>query len=522
MRLAKAIVGIAATIAMAAAALAGPVGPEPPLAHVDTRTPAPGGRIVALAAGGNLQAVLNEARRGDTIVLPAGATFTGPVTLPAIDGEGWIEIRSSAADDLAPGRRVTPADAPKMARIVGGDGSRAAVRTAHGAHHIRFVGIEFAVTPGAYNTGLVRFGIGDEADEARLPHHLVLDRCWVHGDPTSGGKRGVAMNGHHLAVIDSYFSDWKRDGQETHAISGWNGPGPFKIANNYLEASGVNLMFGGTDPAISQLVPSDIEITGNHFSKPLTWRSERWTVKNLFELKNARRVLVAGNLFEHTWGQAQSGTAILLSPRNQDGKAPWSGVEDVTFVNNVVRGAASGMKISGRDDSAPSRQTRRVLIRNNLFEDIDGQAWGGHGRLFTLLTGTDGVVIEHNTAFPTSAIISADGPPHTNFVFRNNVVVQGQYGIKGVGVAAGMPTLQSLFPEARIQGNVFIGDRGGPYPPGNTLVGRVQDVGFADPERRDWRLQPGSRFHGKAAGRDPGIDGDALALLLRTAVRRAP
>jgi hypothetical protein len=508
--------GIALVTGAGAPALAGPVGPEPPHDHVDTRAPAQTGRIVAVAAGGDLQAVINEARGGDTIVLPAGATFNGPLTLPRLAGDGWVEIRSAGADELRPGRRVSPADASKMARIVGGDGAKAAVRTAPGAHHFRFVGIEFAVTPGAYNTGLVRFGIGDEASDAQLPHHLVLDRCWLRGDPASGGKRGLAMNGRFLAVIDSYFSDWKRQGQETHAISGWNGPGPFKIANNYLEASGVNLMFGGADPVIRDLVPSDIEIIGNHFSKPLAWRKEKWMVKNLFELKNARRVRVSGNLFEHTWAQAQAGAAILISPRNQDGKAPWSGVEDVTFIDNVVRGAGSAMKISGHDDSQPSRQTRRLLIRNNLFEDIDGQAWGGHGRLFTILTGTDHVVIEHNTGFPTTAVISADGPPHTNFVFRNNVVAHGQSGIKGVGLGPGLPTLRALFPDARIEGNVFIGGRA-PYPSGNALVGGVKDVGFADPERRDWRLRPGSRFRGKAGGRDPGTDAETLATLMRTA-----
>ena len=516
MRIRARIVGVMLlAIAAGGRAFGGPVGPELPQEHVDTRGPVQGGRIMALAPGGNLQAILDAARGGDTIVLPAGASFTGPFTLPRISGEDWIEIRSSAADELPAGRRVTPADAPKMARIVGGDGSRAAVRTSPGAHHVRFVGIEFAVTSGAYNTGLVRFGNGDEATEAALPHHLVIDRCWLHGDPASGGKRGVALNGRHLAVIDSYLSDWKRDGQETHAISGWNGPGPFKIANNYLEATGINLMFGGTDPAIAQLVPSDIEIIGNHFFKPLAWRKERWMVKNLFELKNARRVLVAGNLFEHTWGQAQSGTAILISPRNQNGQAPWSGVDDVTFVDNIVRGAASGMKITGRDDSGPSRQTRHILVRNNLFEDIDGRAWGGHGRLFTLINGTDNVVIEHNTAFPTSAVISGDGPPHTNFVFRNNVVMQGQYGIKASGLGAGAPTLHGVFPGARVEGNVFIGRGDVVYPPGNVVVGSVKDVGFTDPDRRDWRLRAGSRFQGKASGRDPGINVDALAHVKR-------
>jgi hypothetical protein len=378
-----------------------------------------------------------------------------------------------------------------------------------GAHHVRFVGIEFTVTPGAYSAGLIRLGAGDETRVEDLPHHFVVDRCWVHGDPQRGGKRGLALNARHVAVVDSYFSDWKAQGQETQAIAGWNGSGPFTIVNNYLEAAGVNVLFGGADPTIANLVPSDIEIRGNHFSKPVAWRSERWMVKNLFELKNARRVLLVGNLLEHAWAQAQDGAAVLLSPRNQDGGAPWSVVQDVIFVDNVVRGAGSGMQISGRDDRGPSGQTRRVIIRNNLFEDIDGKAWGGDGRLFTLLRGTEGVVIEHNTAFPATTIIMAEGPPHTGFVFRNNVTLHGANGIKGSGVASGEPTLHALFPGARVEGNVFIGADVPRYA-GNVAVGEMRDAGFVDPERRDWRLRSGSRFKGVVGGRDPGANVDTL------------
>src|SRR5919206_261134 len=142
------------------------------------------------------------------------------------------------------------------------------------------------------------------------------------------------------AVVDSYISDFKEVGADSQAIGGWNGPGPLKIANNYLEAAGENIMFGGADPKIADLVPSDIEIVRNDLAKPLRWRKGdpsfegvEWTVKNLFELKNARRVLVNGNLLEYNWPQAQNGFSILFTPRNQKGDSPWSTVEDVLFTN---------------------------------------------------------------------------------------------------------------------------------------------------------------------------------------------
>ena len=59
---------------------------------------------------------------------------------------------------------------------------------------------------------------------------------------------------------------------DTQAIGGWNGPGPYLIENNYLEAAGENVMFGGADPTIPNLVPSDITLRLNHLIKPRSWQ----------------------------------------------------------------------------------------------------------------------------------------------------------------------------------------------------------------------------------------------------------
>jgi hypothetical protein len=96
-------------------------------------------------------------------------------------------------------------------------------------------------------------------------------------------------------------------------------------------------------------------------------------VRNLFELKNARRVLVDGNVFENSWGDAQSGFAIVLKSANQEGTAPWSVTQDVTFTDNIARHAASGMAIEGRDPGGAVSFTRRLAVANNLFDDINGR-----------------------------------------------------------------------------------------------------------------------------------------------------
>jgi hypothetical protein len=95
----------------------------------------------------------------------------------------------------------------------------------------------------------------------------------VHGDRLRGARRGIAMNARDVLVVDSYFADFKEVGVDSQAIAGWNGPGPFALVNNYLEAAGENVMFGGADPTIKDLVPSDIEIRRNHLAKPLAWKA---------------------------------------------------------------------------------------------------------------------------------------------------------------------------------------------------------------------------------------------------------
>ena len=239
-----------------------------------TTIPARAATIV-VPAGGNLQAALNAAQPGDVITLAPGATYVGNFVLPNKGAvSDYITVRSAAPDALLPppGVRVTPADAARLPKIRSSNAS-AALRTATSANHWKLVALEFLANPGGYGD-IITLGAGDSTQTqlAQVPYALVLDRLYVHGDPVSGQKRGIALHSRDTSVINSYVSECKAIGQDSQALSGYNGPGNYLIENNYLEGATENVLFGGADPTIPDLVTSNITFRRNYLRKPLAWR----------------------------------------------------------------------------------------------------------------------------------------------------------------------------------------------------------------------------------------------------------
>src|SRR5262245_52398150 len=491
--------------------------PEAPRVYLSTDYVAPTGQTIAVNEGGDLQSALNQAQPGDVISLQAGATFTGNFVLPNKNGAGWITVRTSTSDqNLPPGSRVTPDSASLMPRIISPN-SEPAARTASGAHHFRFVGVEFGVASGISIYSIVAFD-GNQTSPAQTPRDLIIDRCYIHGNDNDNARRGVMINSASTGVIDSYISNIHEVGADSQAIAGWNGPGPFKIVNNYLEGAGENFMLGGSDPSIQGLVQSDVEFRNNHCFKPLRWKpndpsyaGRYWTVKNLFELKNAQRVLVDGNVFENNWSQSQDGMAILFTPRNQNGQSPWSVVQDVTFTNNIVRHSGGCFNIAGPDTEAgTSLPSQRILIKNNLIYDINGQQWTGvdvpaDGEFLQIIGGPLNITADHNTVFQSGSIITADYAPSADFTFSNNITPHNLYGVIGSNHGSGNNTIAYYFPGCVFRKNVIVGGNRNSYPADNFNISSLIEVGFLNLAGGDFRLGANSPYKNAGSdGRDIG------------------
>jgi hypothetical protein len=267
-----------------------------------------------------LQAALNAATDGDTVLLESGFTYTAPST-GFILGEkcgspSWdcITVRtgvnsSGAILSLslfpAEGVRITEADAVAFAKLIPSVNNQPALRTVYpGETGTSCAGtpctgdgwtvkwIEFVPKIDWASRALVRFGTnnagkafdsgcpcwvdelpGGETQDtlAEVPQYLTLYQCYVHGDSFIGQHQGLILASKDARVLHNMFDDIKST-TETQAITFLNGVGPYDVQNNYIAASGENVMAGGADSYL-QLSAT---VTGTPTSSSIDLASPVW------------------------------------------------------------------------------------------------------------------------------------------------------------------------------------------------------------------------------------------------------
>jgi hypothetical protein len=236
-------------------------------------------------------------------------------------------------------------------------------------------------------------------------------------------------------------------------------------------------------------------------------------VKNLFELKNARRVLVEENVFENNWADAQAGFALPWKSVNQDGSCSWCQTSDVTFRWNIVRNSAAGLSLASNPEVYSAVPAARFLVENNLFENVGNFLGTDNGRMIFLGGGLKDVTINnntliHNTFNGSGQFIIMDTPNGgTNLVVRNNVATWGGPWGAVMGTAPqGTQALAAFATAYAFEGNTVIGlpsSLVSMYPTGNYWPGSTSSVGF----NSDYSLSASSPYKGKAVGGgDPGAN----------------
>ena len=499
----------------------------------DTPTP---GKALTVKSSDNLQDALDHASCGDTIKLESGASFVGRFRLPKkpCDDAHWIIIRTSAPDDALPaeGTRITPCYAgvaalparpafhcssvqKVMARITPPSrGTAGPILFANGANHYRFIGLEITREPSSLS--VISLAGPDENGAA---DHIIFDRVWMHGTAQDETRRGLFLSGTtYMAVVDSFFSDFHcvaKSGSctDSQTISGASGDlpmGPYKIINNFLEAAGENIIFGG---AKATATPADIEIRHNYLFKPLSWMlgqpgfvggadGNPFIVKNHFELKNAQRVLFEGNVMENSWGGfSQTGFSILLTPKNQNSPVnsslcPLCRVTDVTIRDCWIDHVGSGLQIATvfEKGGEPSAAGERYSIHDVVIDDIDGKKYGGFGAFMVLITNQPtlkDVRLDHITAVINPRVFMNVGVKQAhiqNFVFTNSLVGANEHELTGTSggpencvfqpAKVGPATiLKNCFDGVTFSNNAIINGTGG-WPPGNFNPKDLDAVGF--------------------------------------------
>lgn len=492
----------------------------------------------------NLQDAIDAAERGDILVLDAGTTFVGNFDLPYKGaGTEYITIQSSALASLpAEGNRVSPSDAFNMptirANLSGGEPPISAFPATNPPSYYKFIGIQ--IRRSLNNTSLtqgelVRIGYygASQDSESEVPHHFIFDRCLLRGEDNYATRCGFYFYAQDSKIINCYIDNIWETGGDNQAIFTANGGERCLVANNFIEAGSENMMIGEPDPDIIGFVPNNWTIEHNHFFKRLAWDgiSPPRTVKNLFEIKCGRDIIIRNNIFENNWFEAQAGYAILFTPRSQGtGTAPQTVVENVTFEYNIIKNVCRGFNITRTDDSNDIQLTNNITVSNNLWI-IAGTPLGDTGRLGIFPDAgnlhTSGamsnIIFDHNTFITTSnseSFLWVENPDtpvmFENFQFTNNIIAceasSAWSGVRNASNQTGLTALNQFAPDSQWtwEGNATqIGSSN--YPSNNEYAASFATFDFIDPATENYKLSNSSPYKGIAAGGlDVGVNWDEL------------
>lgn len=322
-------------------------------------------------------------------ITPGTTIPDGNYIIPNKTCNQYVRIKNSTCP-VSAGTRIAPANAASMPKIQApiGIGETAGVFTTADtggtSHYWSFECLYLTVATGSTTINFVNWIVGIGTQDLNLAaqyDHFTFDRNLIEGQVQQNGPlRGIYLGDVSDVVIDSnYITEIHEKSGDSQAVYGSWFRNNLTITNDYLAASGENVMFGGTGQKRTGNIPNNIQIYGNLIDKPYAWAyysstanpvngtnhcmngmswfnsttNHRWQcdgsdtwidqgvdtshmvydTKGGIELKHAQNVQMWGNVFTGGW-LPQAGLAdaqpFTVFPVNQVDMFPWEVILDVT------------------------------------------------------------------------------------------------------------------------------------------------------------------------------------------------
>ena len=425
--------------------------PTPTLPNAPTLPPMPvinGPTYTVSPDCHDLQADLNTAAAAgvstnQAVYIPATTTCLGNYALMPNTGTGWIVVRTAAPDSSLPpeGVRIDSSYSsvmPTLSTVNQYQNALGAVFYANSTtSKWRFVGLQFTAQPGSHDA-FIEFTYGQVTN-------MVIDRdiLFTNGGNSDYVRVAIVANGNQIVIANNSITDIIPNnlatGIDMTAAQG------ILIDNNYIDAPGISVFAQENAPTgVNAPQGSDFQISRNLFSWNTSFINNTVTRQHL-EWKAGNRVLVTGNVFTSEWDGGNTGSysnAIELTPRNGNGSNSFSNYfADVTITNNSFYQVPGGIQLWGGQNNlqvtdVPS--TKRVLIQNNLFHDVNGYYGKGAvaavGSFFSFGYALEGLTVTHNTMLNNRGVIPVifawNGGPGASIRLTNNILTAtGQGGL---------------------------------------------------------------------------------------------
>jgi hypothetical protein len=485
-----------------------------------TPVPEPSKTTVRVRVGDNPQAALDSVYQSGGVLLFERGMHNRSLFFAErpLDAPLLTLVTEGGSNLPRDGQMIRDGHVPDLAFIRTHDPQHAVIESGLRAHNIALVNIGLA-PPLSPSWSTVALDVNLQArTRADLPANWFFDRVYFDGG--KGAHRGIQLHVLNGIVRGSTFRHIYEDGRDSQAIAAWNGGHFVTVENCELDASGENMLFGGSDSKSADLSPSDWVIRGCLFTKDKAYIEANMpgaNVKCLFETKNAKRIRLERSVLRYSWAKNwSSGVGITLKSANGGGNEPWATMEDISVEDCIIEDVGQTIGLVGCcDGGLPSVTGSNVKFRNVLFNRINEGQYKGSGKGLEVTRPFPGVVVDHVTMLkPNTTFGSHEMPPgmtaaslKSTLRYNNSISYVGEYGYHTSQAPVGLEAIRNGWLSYDFKGSVFAsGVRAISVPEGSKIIPRADFEASLD---ADGGVKPGSAIAKAVTTTDgtlPGVD----------------